>query len=92
MRIIDLHSHSDLCLTLPLERQASLLEGRVRQGITTELLGNCGIGCVPLSGKTRKDVERVCGFITPDGVPWSWDSFASYLDQITKLTEAVDRL
>jgi N-acyl-D-aspartate/D-glutamate deacylase len=79
---IDLHSHSDLCLTLPLERQASLLEGRVRQGITTELLGNCGIGCVPLSGKTRKDVERVCGFITPQGVPWSWDSFASYLDHV----------
>ncbi|MEK7282602.1 MAG: amidohydrolase family protein, partial [Acidobacteriota bacterium] len=79
---IDLHSHSDLCLTLPLERQASLLEGRVRQGITTELLGNCGIGCVPLSGKTRNDVEKVCGFITPEGVPWSWDSFASYLDHV----------
>ena len=79
---IDLHSHSDLCLTLPLERQASLLEGRVRQGITTELLGNCGIGCVPLSGKTRKDVERVCGFITPEGVPWNWASFASYLDHV----------
>jgi N-acyl-D-aspartate/D-glutamate deacylase len=79
---IDLHSHSDLCLTLPPGRQAPLLEGRVRQGITTELLGNCGIGCVPLSDRTRKDVERVCGFITPDGVPWSWGSFASYLDHL----------
>ena len=79
---IDLHSHSDLCFTLPLRDQARLLEGRVRQGITTELLGNCGIGCVPLAPATRPDVERICGFITPDGVPWSWGSFASYLTHL----------
>jgi N-acyl-D-aspartate/D-glutamate deacylase len=79
---IDLHSHSDLCFTLPLRDQARLLEGRVRQGITTELLGNCGIGCVPLLQTTRSDVERVCGFITPDGVDWSWGSFASYLERL----------
>ncbi len=54
----------------------------MRQGITTELLGNCGIGCVPLSEETRSDVERVCGFITPEGVSWSWGSFASYLDRL----------
>jgi N-acyl-D-aspartate/D-glutamate deacylase len=79
---IDLHSHSDLCFTLSLAGQARLLEGRVRQGITTELLGNCGIGCVPLSEDTRPDVERVCGFITPEGVTWSWRSFASYLEHL----------
>ena len=79
---IDLHSHSDLCATLPLHRQAPLFEGRVRQGITTELLGNCGIGCVPLFDRTRRDIERVCGFIAPDGVPWCWGSFSSYLDHL----------
>jgi len=79
---IDLHSHSDLCFALPLARQAPLLEGRVRQGITTELLGNCGIGCAPLSRESRADVEGVCGFITPSGVSWEWDSFASYLDRL----------
>jgi N-acyl-D-amino-acid deacylase len=79
---IDLHSHSDLCVTLPVERQASLLEGRIRQGITTELLGNCGIGCVPVTGATRAAVAGVCGFITPDGVDWRWDSLASYLDRV----------
>ena len=79
---IDLHSHSDLCFTLPLHDQARLLEGRVRQGITTELLGNCGIGCVPLSATTKSDVERVCGFITPEEVSWSWQTFASYLGHL----------
>ena len=77
---IDLHSHSDLCFTLPFARQAELLQGRVRQGITTELLGNCGIGCVPLNDRARPDVARICGFISPDGATWRWDSLGSYLD------------
>jgi N-acyl-D-aspartate/D-glutamate deacylase len=77
---IDLHSHSDLCLSLPVEHQGRLLEGRVRQGITTELMGNCGIGCAPVTDITRRQVAAVCGFITPDGVPWDWSSMSSYLD------------
>jgi N-acyl-D-amino-acid deacylase len=81
---IDLHSHSDLCVTLPLPDQARLLEGRVRQGITTELMGNCGIGCAPYSRLTRSEVETVCGFITPDGVDWEWGSFGSYLDRLER--------
>ena len=56
----------------------------MRQGITTELVGNCGIGCVPLSDATRPEVERICGFITPDGVPWTWGSFASYLAHVER--------
>jgi N-acyl-D-amino-acid deacylase len=79
---IDLHSHGDLCFTLSIERQAALLEGRVRQGITTELVGNCGIGCAPLPPAARDEVRRVCGFITPEGVAWDWDSVSSYLDRI----------
>jgi N-acyl-D-amino-acid deacylase len=79
---IDLHSHSDLCVALPFLRQAELLEGRVRQGITTELLGNCGIGCAPLLDSTRASVASVCGFIAPEGVPWSWSSVDSYLGHL----------
>jgi N-acyl-D-amino-acid deacylase len=79
---IDLHSHSDLCLALPLRRQAELLEGRVRQGITTELVGNCGIGCAPVRARSRDEVRRQCGFIAPDGVEWTWDSVGSYLDRL----------
>jgi N-acyl-D-aspartate/D-glutamate deacylase len=81
---IDLHSHSDLCLTLPPGLHAGLLQGRVRQGITTELMGNCGIGCVPVRPATRDTVARICGFITPDGVSWRWDSMASYLDHLER--------
>ncbi len=81
---IDLHSHSDLCLTLPIARQAELLEGRVRQGITTELMGNCGIGCVPINAASRVPVAAICGFIAPDGVDWEWGTMASYLDRLDR--------
>ena len=81
---IDLHSHSDLCFTLPIDRQAELLAGRVRQGITTELLGNCGIGCAPAGDGARDQVARICGFIAPEGVPWSWTSIGSYLDLLER--------
>jgi N-acyl-D-aspartate/D-glutamate deacylase len=81
---IDLHSHSDLCLTLPVTRQAALLEGRVRQGITTELMGNCGIGCVPVNAASRVPVAAICGFIAPDGLDWEWSSMTSYLDRLDR--------
>jgi N-acyl-D-amino-acid deacylase len=79
---IDLHSHADLCYTLPPARQAVLLEGRVRQGITTDLVGNCGIGCAPLDHGTREAIARLCGFIAPDDVDWEWGGIDSYLGRL----------
>ncbi|HKQ97760.1 MAG TPA: D-aminoacylase, partial [Candidatus Polarisedimenticolia bacterium] len=79
---IDLHSHSELCYALPIERQAALLEGRVRQGITTDLVGNCGIGCAPVGPASRAEVRRIAGFITPAGVEWTWEGMAGYLEHL----------
>ncbi len=44
---IDIHTHSDF--TLPLN---PLAEGKIRQGVTTEVVGNCGFSVAPaLPGK-----------------------------------------
>jgi len=44
---IDIHTHSDF--TLPLNPRA---ESKVRQGVTTEVVGNCGFSVAPaLPGK-----------------------------------------
>ena len=76
---VDLHSHSDLLFTLPPAAQRELLGGRLRQGITTELAGNCGYGPAPVVPRRLPLLQKVNGFITPDGVDWRWRSFADYL-------------
>ena len=52
---IDLHSHGDLVLAWPSDGPAPLLEGRIAQGITTEIVGNCGLGAAPLFGGAGRD-------------------------------------
>jgi len=79
---VDLHSHSDLLFTLPTARQRALLGGRLRQGITTELVGNCGYGPAPLVPEHLVALQKLNGFITPDGVEWSWRSFSDYLEVV----------
>lgn len=81
---IDLHSHHDLVLALPPARQEALLEGRLRQGITTEVVGNCGIGVAPVEPAHADQVRKVCGFITPDGVEWEWRTIAEWLDRVER--------
>jgi len=77
---VDLHSHSDLLFTLPPAAQRELLGGRLCQGITTELVGNCGYGPAPLVPERLDLLQKINGFITPEGVEWSWRTFAEFLD------------
>ena len=71
---IDIHTHSDF--TLPLN---PLAESKVRQGGTTEVVGNCGYSTAPvLPGKAQalQDYLRA-------GAPWldyEPRTFAQYLD------------
>jgi N-acyl-D-aspartate/D-glutamate deacylase len=77
---IDLHSHSDVVYTMPFSRQAELMRGRVCQGITTEVIGNCGFGCAPVSPVSRLAVQGTLGFLRPQGAPEGpWRSFGDYL-------------
>lgn len=49
---IDAHTHSDAVLANGDKREVA-----IRQGITTEVVGTCGIGTVPLSGKNRSYLQ-----------------------------------
>ncbi|HEY0396706.1 MAG TPA: amidohydrolase family protein [Candidatus Elarobacter sp.] len=50
---IDVHAHTDeLWLVNP------LCEGKIRQGVTTEIGGNCGTSVAPLYGSARTKKER----------------------------------
>ena len=82
---IDLHSHGDLVLAWPSEKRMSLLEGRIAQGITTEIVGNCGLGAAPLFGDAPAVLPDLNGWMSPAPFAWSWRGVRSYLSHLERL-------
>src|SRR5579859_3037408 len=71
---IDVKTHSDF--TLPINPKA---ESKVRQGVTTEIVGHCGFSVAPaLPGK----VEELRAYLSASApwLPFRETSFAEYLD------------
>lgn len=76
---IDAHSHSDLTiLSDPRSRS------KIHQGITTDIVGNCGLGVAPLATTGAiAGVREAIYIIDPDAsVDWSWTSMGAYLDRV----------
>jgi N-acyl-D-amino-acid deacylase len=81
--LIDPHSHADLLLPLPPSKQAALLGGKLAQGITTTIIGNCGLGCAPLANPEAVQILRaVNAWMTPQPVEWKWRTVGEYLECI----------
>lgn len=80
---IDLHSHGDLILALEdgAARRA-LLRGRIAQGITTEVVGNCGLGPAPCHSDHEAALRGVLAWMTPADRPWPWRGVGGYLDHL----------
>jgi N-acyl-D-amino-acid deacylase len=71
---IDIKTHSDF--TLPINPRA---ESKVRQGVTTEIIGHCGFSVAPaLPGK----VDLLRDYLSPSApwLPFKETSFPAYLD------------
>lgn len=80
---IDPHSHADLILPLAPMRQAELLRGKLAQGITTTIIGNCGLGCAPVdNAETAAILRAVNAWMTPEPLAWEWRTFGEYLDRL----------
>ena len=81
--IIDPHSHADLIFPLAPQRQAQLLRGKLSQGITTTIVGNCGLGCAPIGNPEAEEILRaVNGWMTPEPIKWAWRSIHEYLNHL----------
>ncbi|MCW2305901.1 N-acyl-D-amino-acid deacylase family protein [Rhodobium gokarnense] len=72
---IDLHTHSDF--TLAANGKA---ESQVHQGVTTEVVGQCGVSCAP--ARNKADIELMAPGFTEGAVDVDWLSFADYLDHL----------
>jgi N-acyl-D-amino-acid deacylase len=73
---IDPHMHSGL--TLFGNKKA---ESSIRQGVTTEIVGNCGMSGAPLYGKAIDEVAFLKGGLDFD---ITWNSMGEYLEQLEK--------
>ena len=70
---IDIHTHSDF--TLPLNQRA---ESKIRQGVTLEVVGNCGFSVAPA---LRDRVEMLREYLAPSApwLPFGETTFAEYV-------------
>lgn len=71
---IDIHSHSDFTLLVDPRAQSA-----VHQGVTLEVIGNCGHGCFPLIDKT---LARNTIYGITDAIELDWSTPAAYLDRL----------
>jgi len=63
---IDTHTHSDLVWRLG-DEHLDLAAGTVRQGVTTEIAGNCGFSCFPCTPERRAALDRHVGAVLGGG-------------------------
>jgi N-acyl-D-amino-acid deacylase len=73
---IDIHTHSDITLLVD-SRGAS----KVSQGVTTEIIGNCGMAVVPCPPESKAHMIETGSFIYSDEVEWTWENYKEYLKQ-----------
>lgn len=79
---VDVHTHYDAQATW-----ASQITPSSCNGVTTVLLGNCGVGFAPVRPdhhdmliSLMEGVEDIPEVVMKEGLPWSWASFPDYLD------------
>lgn len=62
---IDLHTHSDFVLLLD-----GSAESFIKQGVTTQVIGNCGFSCAPLK-KPEYLRRNIFGYVEPYKANWT---------------------
>ena len=79
---VDIHTHYDGQATWD-----PLLTPSCWHGVTTAVMGNCGVGFAPMKSERRQflielmeGVEDIPGAVLAEGVDWGWESFPEYLD------------
>ncbi len=75
---IDIHCHSD---AIVFHEEKNPL--RLRQGFTTEVIGNCGISAAPVNPENLELLRKYCNpFYSNVPVPYTWQSYGEFLDSV----------
>lgn len=79
---IDIHNHSDLALLAD-----GRAESMIRQGVTTQVTGNCGLTAAPVHDAIRADLQRTMSGLEY-GLAWTWNTFGQFLDALRAAPKA----
>jgi N-acyl-D-amino-acid deacylase len=89
---VDMHTHYDGQATWD-----PLLSPSCWHGVTTVVMGNCGVGFAPVHPGTEEwliqlmeGVEDIPGTALAEGITWGWESFPEYLDALEGMPRALD--
>jgi N-acyl-D-amino-acid deacylase len=89
---VDIHTHYDGQVTWE-----QRLDPSSNHGVTTVVMGNCGVGFAPCRARDRKalvrlmeGVEDVPEVVMTEGLPWNWESFPDYLNTLASRRYDVD--
>jgi N-acyl-D-amino-acid deacylase len=77
---IDIHTHSDAVLLAETREEAKVI-----QGVTTEVIGNCGISAAPASPQHLDLLQKYCSPVF-GAIPlaWDWRGYGEYLERLAK--------
>jgi N-acyl-D-amino-acid deacylase len=82
---IDMHAHSALR-----SFEDPLLEPKLRQGFTTEIINPDGMGPAPVTSERLDDRRRQLALPEGPGPPeWAWRSIGEYLDELERTRPAI---
>ncbi|MFM5954006.1 MAG: N-acyl-D-amino-acid deacylase family protein [Novosphingobium sp.] len=89
---VDVHTHFDGQVTW--EQRLSPSSGH---GVTTAVMGNCGVGFAPCRPgeretlvKLMEGIEDIPEVVMVEGLPWNWETFPEYLDALGKRRFDID--
>ncbi len=89
---VDIHTHYDGQATWE-----SRLQPSSWHGVTTVVMGNCGVGFAPVTPANQnrlielmEGVEDIPGIALHEGLAWDWESFPQYLDALERRDHDVD--
>jgi N-acyl-D-aspartate/D-glutamate deacylase len=81
---VDIHTHYDAQATW-----SSRIDSSSYNGVTTALIGNCGVGFAPCRPERRdaliklmEGVEDLPEVVLAEGLPWSWETFGEFMDTL----------
>jgi N-acyl-D-aspartate/D-glutamate deacylase len=89
---VDIHTHYDGQASWDQHLTPSSLHG-----VTTVLMGNCGVGFAPCRVEDHdrlirlmEGVEDIPGAVLAEGLDWNWESFPDYLNALEAVPHDID--